>query len=281
MDPSTKLPIGIAVLSWRSPETIRNSLGTYLQNDFLSLFEDVVLCFQEVSEQDRALAAELGIRQVGKERNEGILAGFRFAYENLKTEYVIVLENDCLLREDRATARLRLTECLELLQHGEADLARVRSRYHPGPPIRAASEYSRFYPIEEQAHGWTGSEILSDSSPLVRRLRRLARPFKARKWIGRSVYIEEHPERKHPHWIRRIGDTFVVDSAVLPWTNQPTLLARSLLGELLDFADAHPSSRTVNGFQDFEKSLNCSHWQNQHYRIAVSLGIFSHQRLDR
>ena len=279
--PTAKLPIGIAVLSWRSPETIRNSLGTYIQNDFLTLFEDVVLCFQEISGQDRALARELGIRHVGKERNEGIMAGFRFAYESLKTDYIIVLENDCLLREDRATAHQRLSECLELLQSRQADLARVRSRYHPGPPIRAASEYSRFYPIEEQAQGWAGSEELSASSPLVRRLRRLARPLKARKWIGRSVYIEEHPDLKHPKYIRRIGDTFVVDSSVLPWTNQPTLVSRALLGELLDFADAHPSSRTVNGFQDFEKSLNCAHWKNQHYRIAVSLGIFSHQRLDR
>jgi len=281
LEPIAKLPIGIAVLSWRSPETIRNSLGTYHQHDFLSLFEDVVLCFQEISDTDRALADELGIRYVGKERNEGIMAGFRFAYENLKTDYVIVLENDCLLREDRATAYRCLADCLELIRSGQADLARVRSRYHPGPPIRAASVYSRFYPIEEQARGWAGSEELSTSPDCVRALRRLARPLKARKWIGRSVYIEEHPDLKHPKYIRRIGDTFVVDSSVLPWTNQPTLVSRALLGELLDFADAHPSSRTVNGFQDFEKSLNCAHWQNKHYRIAVSLGIFSHQRLDR
>lgn len=281
MDMPSKLPIGIAVLSWRSPETIKNSLQTYTRNDFLSMFEDVVLCFQEISDHDRALAKEAGIRHVGKERNEGIMAGFRFAYDSLKTDYIIVLENDCLLRENREVSYQRLTECLELLQTGKADLARVRSRYHPGPPIRAASEYSRFHTIHEQAKGWADSEELCEDSSFVRWLRRLARPLKARKWIGRSVYIEEHPERKHPEYISRIGDTFIVDSSVLPWTNQPTLVPRALLGELLDFADAHPSSRTVNGFQDFEKSLNCAYWRNKHYRIAVSLGIFSHQRLDR
>lgn len=281
MDPFAKLPIGIAVLSWRSPETIKNTLATYFQHDFLTLFEDAVLCFQEISNQDRALAEELRVRYVGKDRNDGIMAGFRFAYESLNTEYVIVLENDCLLRENRETAHRRLSESLELLQTGKADLARVRSLYHPGPPIRAASEYSRFYTIQQQANGWANSEQLSTSSSFVRLLRRLTHPLKARKWIGRSVYIEEHPELKHPKYIHKIGDSFIVDSSVLPWTNQPTLLSRSFLGELLDFADAHPSSRTVNGFQDFEKNLNCAHWQNKHYQIAVSPGIFSHQRLDR
>ncbi len=281
MDTSKILPIGIAVLSWRSPETIRNSLRTYLENDFLSLFEDVVLCFQEISAPDRALADDLQIRYVGKPHNAGIMAGFRLAYESIQTEYVIVLENDCLLRESRETAYQRLTESLALLQSGAADLARVRSRFHPGPPIRAASEYSRFYTIEQQALGWANSEQLSTADPWVRCLRRLLRPLKARKWIGRSVYIEEHPELKHPKYIHKIGDSFIVDSSVLPWTNQPTLVSRAFLGDLLDFADRHPSSRTVNGFQDFEKNLNCAHWQKKHYQIAVSPGIFSHQRLDR
>ena len=281
MDPIEKLPIGIAVLSWRSPETIKNTLATYIQNNFLTLFEDVVLCFQEISDQDCALAEQLGIRYVGKEHNEGIMAGFRFAYENLKTDYVIVLENDCLLRENRHDSHRCLSECLDLIRSHKADLARVRSRYHPGPPVGHALPYSKFYEIEEQAKGWAESESLSTLSPLVKRLRRMVRPFKANKWIGRSVYIEEHPELKHPKHIGRIGDTFIVDSSVLPWTNQPTLISRSLLGELLDFGDAHPSSRTVNGFQDFEKNLNCSYWRKKHYRIAVPLGIFSHQRLDR
>lgn len=281
MDSFEKLPIGIAVLSWRSPETIRNTLGTYLQNDFLTLFKDVVLCFQEVSDPDRVLAEQLGIRYVGKDQNDGIMGGFRFAYENLKTEYVIILENDCLLRENREDSHRCLSECLDLLRRGQADLARVRSRYHPGPPVGHAGPYSKFYEIEEQAKGWAESEPLSTSSPLVKRLRRWVRPFKARKWIGRSVYIEERPELKHPQYIGKIGDTFVVDSAVLPWTNQPTLISQTLLGELLDYADAHPSSRTVNGFQDFEKNLNCAYWKNKHYRIAVPHGIFSHQRLDR
>jgi len=281
MNSFNRLPIGVAILSWKSPETVRNTLQTYTKNDFLSLFEDVVLCFQAISDADQALAKDLGIRYVGNEKNTGIQGGFRMAYENLNCEYVMVLENDCLLRTDRGMAYDRLSEALSLLQDGRADLVRMRSRYHPGPPMRAASVYSRFYPIVEQAKNWTGSEELSTAPDFIKKLRRTIRPFKARKWIGRSVYIEEHPELKHPRYINKIKDTFIVDSAVLPWTNQPTLLSRKLFQHLLDFADAHPSSRTVNGLQDFEKNLNCAYWRKRHYKIGVSTGIFTHLRLDR
>lgn len=278
---SPPFPIGVAILSWKSPQTIRNTLTNYAEGQILSLFEDVVLCFQEISDQDRALAEEFGIRCVGTPKNTGILGGFHLACDNLSSQYAMVLENDCLQREPLPIAKQRFTEALNLLEDGTADLFRMRSRYHPGPPVRAASMYSRFHPIRQLAHGWADAETLCTDPNWLRTLRRLARPGKARKWIGRSVYVEENPHQLHPRYIQKHGDNFLVDSAVLPWTNQPTLVKHSLLAELLDYADAHPSSRTINGFQDFEKNLNRNDWRNRHLKIGISPGIFTHQRLDR
>lgn len=277
----TGFPIGIAILSWKAPQTIRNTLINYQENNFFSLFEDVVLCFQEISDQDKALAEEFGIRCVGTAQNTGILGGFQFACDNLNSDYVMVLENDCLFRGDRTTAKNRLSEALSLLDQGQADLCRMRSRYHPGPPVRAASMYSKFFPIRELAKEWADAETLSDSPNWLRFLRRTIRPLKARKWIGRSVYVEEKPDELYPKYIQKIGDSFIVDSQVLTWTNQPTLLRKSLLRELLTYAEAHPSSRTVNGFQDFEKNLNRNDWKKRHLKIGISKGIFTHKRLDR
>jgi hypothetical protein len=275
------LPIGVAILSWKAPETIRNTLINYRDNDFFSLFEEVVICFQEISDEDIQLAKEMGIKYSGTEKNTGILGGFQFAYDSLSSEYVMILENDCLLSEDITCIRSRLSDALHHLQQGSAHLFRMRSRYRPGPPVRAASVYSKYYPIVKLAREWAAAEKLDSSPNWLRRIRRLIRPFKARKWIGRSVYVEENPDRIHPSYIQRLGESFIVDSHVLPWTNQPTLVNRRLLKELLDYAEAHPSSRTVNGFQDFEKNLNNNFWRRKHLKIGISKGFFTHKRLDR
>lgn len=279
--PESRNTIGLAILSWKSPITVKASIDTYLARDFFSLFDDVVLCFQEIDDTDRELAASCGIRCVGNAANTGIQGGFRLASDSLSTDYVIVLENDLPLIASRDEAARLLDDCLDLLGRGQIDMARLRSRFNPGQPIRAASIYSYFYPVRRQDPGWAGSELIDHAPPCRKLLRRILHPMKAHKWSGRAVYIEEHPEKLFPGTIRREGDLFIVDSSVMPWTNQPTLLSGRLLAELLDFADTHPSARTVNGFQDFEKPLNCRYWKNRHFRIAVTPGIFTHQRLDR
>lgn len=273
--------VGLAILSWKAPRTVRASLESYIAKGLFSLFDDVVLCFQEISDDDIALAKEFGIRYVGTPTNTGIQGGFRMAYQSLRTDYVIILENDLRMIADKEEARKQLLDCLNMLEQKVIDAARLRSRFTPGFPIRAASGYSRMFPIRELHHAWENSEPLDDTPDWMKYLRRTLRPNKARKWSGRSVYVEQNPEKLFPHIISKHGNYLIVDSSALPWTNQPTLVSRKLLGELLDYADTHPSSRTVNGFQDFEKPLNCRYWKRRHYKIAVSPGIFTHQRLDR
>lgn len=279
--PPSGKTIGLAILSWKSPITVKASIDTYIARDFFSLFDDVVLCFQEIDDTDRALADACGLRCVGNAVNTGIQGGFRLASDSLGTDYVIVLENDLPLIASRDEAARLLDDCLELFERGLIDMARLRSRFNPGQPIRAASVYSQFYPVRRQDPRWAGSELIDRAPACIKLLRRLLHPMKAHKWSGRAVYIEESPEEFFPETIRREGDFFIVDSSVMPWTNQPTLLSGQLLAELLDFADAHPSARTVNGFQDFEKPLNCRYWKHRHFQIAVTPGIFTHQRLDR
>lgn len=274
--------VGMALLSWKSPKTVRASIQTYLDNDLFSLFDDAVICFQEIDEEDRTLAEECGIRCVGTQKNTGIQGGFRFAWESLDTDYIIIMENDCPMCVDLEEARKQLQESLELLTTGTLDLMRLRSRFRPGEQSRTSSMYSRFWSIKEKDPRWIDAEPLDESPAWKKNLRRLFRPSKATKWIGRSIYVERYPEQKHPEYIQRAkNDIFIVDSAVLPWTNQTTLISRDFLGQLLDYADTHPSSRTVNGFQDFEKPLNCAYWKNAHFKIGAHLGIFTHQRLDR
>ncbi|MEJ0022020.1 MAG: hypothetical protein WDN76_00130 [Alphaproteobacteria bacterium] len=65
--------IGFGVLSWRDRETLRNSLESYRQENFASLFDRALIYFQEIEDADRAIAAEFGFEAAGDETNRGIL----------------------------------------------------------------------------------------------------------------------------------------------------------------------------------------------------------------
>lgn len=276
-----KKTVGLAILSWKSPLTIKSSLESYISNNFFSLFDDVVLCFQEIDDDDISLATKAGLRYVGNNSNTGIQGGFKMALESLNTDYIMILENDLHLIVDKNEAEKQLSDCLTMMEYGVADMARMRSRFNPGYPHRAASIYSKFYPISQQDPRWNDTEKLDRSPNWKKRIRRFFRPNKAHKWSGRSVYIESNPEQLFPDIISREGEYLIVDSSVMPWTNQPTLVSSKLLRELMDYAENNPSSRTVNGFQDFEKPLNCKFWRSQHYKIVITPGLFTHERLDR
>lgn len=272
--------LGCAILSWKSPQTVRASIQTYLDAGLFRLFDDAVLCFQEIDEEDRLLARDLGLRCTGTEKNSGIQGGFRMACNSLRTDYIIVLENDCPMVVDPAEARRQLLRSIELIEAGKADVVRLRSRFDPGMKWRGAAIYSWFYPVTQPDPRWNQTETLDPSPRWIKKIRRTLRPFKARKWSGRSVYIEQHPDQLFPDRIQREDEVFLVDSSVMPWTNQSSLVTRSFLERLLDYADAHPRSRTVHGFQDLEKPLNCRFWRKAHFRIAIMPGIFTHRRLD-
>ena len=48
-----KLPISIGILSWKSGQTLVNTLNTYFQQEFLHQINDVCILFQEFSEEDK------------------------------------------------------------------------------------------------------------------------------------------------------------------------------------------------------------------------------------
>ena len=278
--------VGFVTLGYKAPQTLRRTFESYRAGNLFRYFDDVVICFQSFSDADARLAEELGVRYVGRPDNLGICGGFRWCWETLKTDYVLIMETDLALCVPQATAEAQLQESLWHLEKGEVDLVRLRNRFNPGEQNRFASMYSRFWVVRDKDPRWADTESLDNSPAWVKALRRGLRPGKATRWCGRSPYIERTPERLFPKWIKRIGDDFFcVDSWVLPWTNQCTLISRTRLGELLDYADAHPSVHCVNAehnkLQTLEPQLNRLWWRRKHFRIGVPEGIFTHSRIDR
>ena len=61
-----KLPISIGILSWKSGQTLVNTLNTYFQQEFLHQINDVCILFQEFSEEDKRIAEHFGIPYIAK-----------------------------------------------------------------------------------------------------------------------------------------------------------------------------------------------------------------------
>lgn len=264
-DSNSDMNLSVGVLSWRAPETLRRTLSTYRHGRLTDCAREAVVFFNEVTDADEVpdTAKADGWKRAGNARNLGLLGGMDALARTMTGDYLLMLQNDCPLVADAATTRRYLSEAVKLIADGKADIVRCRSRSFPGQGFADAKKYARYH-----GDGWR---------PAVRRF---FRPEKARRMIGRAPYAVPDAERRFPDYITREGGFLVVDSAVINFTDQPFLISRTLMLDLLDWAKAHPKKRTLNGFQVLELNLNTAWWRQQHFKIAVGEGLFTHARLD-
>lgn len=270
-----KLPISLGILSFKAPKTIDLTLTQY--GDFLSHFDEAKLFFQCFSETDKQIAESHHVLYEGRPDNIGIQGGMRWVAENLKSDYILYLENDFQLSVDIPHALAVLKDALNRIESGQIDIMRLRSRFTPGDPFQDVVKYTRIFKPRQIHPDFSDFKKIQKTNPLLR----FINPLKARKLACRSLFIEQYPEKRFPNYIKKDGDVYVIDSAYLNWTNNPFLMKLDLFLRLMDYADAHPSHRTVGGMQDMEKPLNCGWWRRQHFKIGIGDGIFTHRRIDR
>ena len=237
------LPITCCIMSWKSPRTLEATLQTYLRENLFDFFDEVIVLFQEISDEDRLLA------------------------ETARNEFVLLLENDCILVEPRGVVEVELTRALSRVQNDEVDVYRLRHRWQPGEKFDTVRKFKKYH---QPTSVWS-------------KIKAFLRPFKRRRLIGTAPYVlEDISWPRYMRYVRRqVEGDYIADSAVLPWTNQSVMCRRDwLLGTILPYVENHPSSRPLNGFQDVERALNCRWWRRQNIRIGLGLGVFSHERLD-
>lgn len=274
---NTEVTIGLGMLSWRAPETVNHSLASYAEGDILSCFDHCRIFFQEITDADRAVAARYGFDVAGNSLNQGIYGGVKALLECMSDEYVLFVENDCVLIESKAAVETQLPAAVKDMEAGRADVFRLRHLRKPGEDFPAVEKYLRYHPAS--ARSW----IMDERRPAMAALRRLLRPGKAKRLKGIAAYVEPEPERSFPDvFCRTPENNLIVSSRHINWTNQAVLFKRRwMLDDILPWVAAHPSSRTVNGFPDIEKELNSRWWRRQNFHIGLAPGLFTHQRLDR
>ncbi len=273
--------IGIGILSWKSHKTLKKSLQSYEKIGLKNLFDENKIIFQEISKYDEEIADKYGYDYVGTSTNKGIQAGHKLIYENIMTDYILILENDNPVIESIDICYERLSQAMKYLENKEIDIMRLRHRWNFGEGF-SLEKYLKYYSISELHEKYNHKKI-DDTvfSSIIKYIKRLIRPFKAIRISGYSLYFEKNPEILFPKNIKKLDeDFFAVSSYIMPWTNQGVLIKREFYGKLLEYAHNNPSSKTANGFQDLEKPLNRKWWRDKNFKIGVSEGIFTHNRFD-
>lgn len=257
--------ISMGVLSWHAHETLRKTLTSYI--DLKRLVDEAVVFFNEISEADRSIANEFGFKAAGSESNLGIYGGTKAMIESLHGDKILSLQNDCPVNVSPEVLKSQIEIASQILDSGIAEVVRLRDRFAPG--FSDKSKFLRYWPGDDRA------------DTIKKKIYRLFRPFHARRMKGRAVAVLQKPEERFPNVFTRHGDFWISDSSYINFTDQPFMAKRDFLLRLFDYAEKHKEgSRTLNKRPVLEIILNNQWWRRQHFKVAISTGVFAHDRYD-
>ncbi|MEG0836711.1 MAG: hypothetical protein RSE01_02785 [Akkermansia sp.] len=269
--------VGLAIFSYKAPHTLSETLASYKKSGLLDFFDDICLFFIGSTPKDEEVANTYHLRFIATSEEIGVKGAISCMVANMQTDYILLVEHDCAVWNTATSEQLgmRLNDALGVLERDAADMIRLRHSWIRNHQSTAASTYSWFYQIDQLSSFWKHAENLSEAQPWIKWVRRMLHPFRAQRWIGRSVYVEENPHLKFPRYIHKDGHIFIVDSAVFHWTNQPSLFPREFLIKSMEQIATHHAMSDSSSKEALEKSINGHLWRKAHYRIGVAKGIFT------
>lgn len=238
------LPITVAILSWASHSTLRNTLQSYKDNGLFEAVQEVIIFFQEVSETDLAIAEEFGITNiVSSESNIGIGPAIVALVEQARCKYLLFLENDWPLERN---PKAILKDCVDALDGDLFDFIRLRSTENPGDPL-----YTRQF---------EGRELDCPQHLLD-----------AQHWLSHSLVW------KYPNIVSLFAtksSSFVYTNSFYgSHTNNPAIFSKG-------FYLQHIAPFAGSGVELEGKIID--YWRSANFKVAHNIpSLFTHQRLDR
>ena len=236
-----KLPISIGILSWHSGQVLVDTLTTYHNNGLFDIVNDVTILFQEATMQDVEIARHFGLDFIALQKNIGIGQGFIRLTENAQSDYVLVLEHDWNLIEDKDTTYNTLDRSYKAIEMG-IDVVRLRHRKNPGYPHFSFRHKGEELTYFDEEIGATSPHLLDSIH-----------------WCEADV--------EFPEFIKKSEDMFWTTSRYGNWTNNPCLYKRQFY---LD---------TVSQFAGDGIALegNISKWwAEQSFKVGHNEGLFMH-----
>ncbi len=230
------------------------------------LFKERYVICQEADALEIEISHRYGFEPIEIPSNLGIQEGLAQCAAIANTEFVLVMENDCVLLEP-AFAYATLKACETAFLNDDVDYIKL------GHKIDALNSRYRKY--------W------SADAPPRKKFWGYVRPIEAKSCCANIVYQDNFPFHG-THNVQRLSDNlYVTSSKFVNWTNRAFIIRKSFfLEKILKFARENPAKGKVNGKPDLEKEMNCfwnrSWWRRQNFKVGLTLpGLFGHERLDR
>lgn len=238
-----KFDLTIAVLSWRQPKTLRNTLESYRRNGLLDMVKQKLIFFNQVTSEDLKIAEEYGFEVIADKNNIGIGLPYQQLLQRATSKYFMFLENDFMLIEEAQTTAQRLQQAVDLLENG-VDAVRFRHRYHYGDP----SNYLR--------NVWSGK--LDKTIPTL-------------EWISLyedpSLLTDVIQKQELPG-----QDVFITTSQYGHYTNNPCMYKREFISKLILPVKFCRHDVIENNISEL--------WDRGNFRVAAGTGLFKHHPLE-
>ena len=237
-----KLNLSIGILSWKSPNTVTNTLESYKRNGLLNMVKDVKIFFQEGDSFDKELANKYEVNAIISEVNVGIGRAFTMLAQSALTPHILFLENDWVCVEDADVIHEELSSGISLLENKKANMIKYRHRAYPGDPL---------YTLQFANKEMTSPKHLFD-----------------------CLHWRENPDKDFPEQISKDPYTnfYICSSKYANHTNNPTMFkTKFYLDNISPF-----SGRGV----ELEDKID-GWWQEQDFKVAHGNGLFTHYRIDR
>jgi PHD/YefM family antitoxin component YafN of YafNO toxin-antitoxin module len=236
-----KLPISVGILSWHSGQVLVDTLTTYYENGLFDMVNDVTILFQEVTPQDMEIARHFGLDFIGLQKNIGIGQAFIRLTENAKEDYVLILEHDWNLIENRQTTYDTLKRSYQAIEMG-MDVVRLRHRVNPGNPHFSFRHKGKELTYYDDEIGCQSPHLLDSIH-----------------WLDPSI--------EFPEYIKKSEDMFWTTSRYGNWTNNPCLYKKQFYLDVV-----RPFAGEGIGLEG-----NISKWwAEQQYKVGHNEGLFRH-----
>lgn len=188
--------VTLGVLSWGAHNTLINTLESYYQSKLLTVVDEKLIYFQEISPEDIRIAKFYKFDYEGNSRNIGISGGYLNLLRRAQGEQFLFLENDWECIEEPNIVAQQFGIARGLIGEGFVHLARLRHRRSPGNPL------------------WT--------------LQFAGREYDRPTHLLDCLHWEEHPER-FPEITQWMDGMYITTSKNANWTNNPHMAKTEFL----------------------------------------------------
>ena len=236
-----KLPISIGILAWNSGQVLVDTLTTYYENGLFDMVNDVTILFQEVTPQDMEIARHFGLDFIALQKNIGIGKAFKRLTQNCQTDYILVLEHDWNLIEDRETTYNTLKRSYQAIEMG-MDVVRLRHRKNPGHPLFSLQYKGRELTYYDDWHECQSPHLLDSIH-----------------WCDADI--------EFPELIKKTEDMFWTTSRYGNWTNNPCLYKKQFYLDVIE--------PFMGEGIDLERKI-AYWWPRQNFKVGHNEGLFKH-----